>query len=53
MFGSDSAFASSSESDSASRPLEDDVEIHTENTSEGVVLHSKIDVFLNTESEAS
>ena len=53
MLGSDSAFASSSEADSASGSLEDNVEVHPENTSEGVILDTQIDMFLNTETEAS
>jgi hypothetical protein len=32
---------------------EDDVEIHTENTSAGIVLDSEIDVFFDTESEVA
>lgn len=53
MLGSDSAFASSSETNSASWSLEDDVEVHTEDTSEGVILDTQIDVLLNTETEAA
>ena len=53
VLGSDSAFASSAEADSASGSLEDHVEVHTEDTGEGVVLDSQIDVLLDTESEAS
>lgn len=39
--------------DSESRSLEDNVEVHTEDTGGWVVLHAQIDVLLNTESEAS
>jgi len=39
--------------DSLSSSGEDDVEVHTENTSVGIVLDSKIDVFFNTESEVT
>ena len=53
MLSSDSAFASSAEANSASWSLEHDVEVHTENTSEGVILNTQINVLLNTESEAS
>jgi hypothetical protein len=53
VLGTDGSFASSAEADSASGALEDDVEVHAENTSEGVVLESQIDVLLNTEAEAT
>ena len=53
VLGTNSAFASSSETNSASWSLEDDVEVHTENTGEGVILDTQIDVLLNTESEAA
>ena len=53
VLGSNSGFASSSETDSASGSLEDDVEVHTEDTGEGVILHTQIDVFLDTETEAA
>ena len=53
MLGSNSGFASSSQADSASRSLEDHVEVHTENTGEGVILNTEIDVLLNTETETS
>ena len=53
MLGSDGGFASSSESNSASWSLQDHVEVHAEDTGEGVILDTEIDVFLNTESEAS
>ena len=53
MLSSDSAFASSAEANSASWSLEHDVEVHTENTSEGVILNTQINMLLNTESEAS
>ncbi len=53
VFGSNSGFASSSESNSASWSLEDDVEVHTENTGEWIILNTKINMFLNTESKTS
>ena len=53
MFSSNSAFASSAEGDSASGTLENDVEVHAENTGEGVILDAEIDVFLDTETEAT
>ena len=53
MFGTDGGFASSSESDSAACSFEDDVEVHTENTGEWIILDAQIDVFLNAETEAS
>ena len=53
MLVSDSGLASSSETNSASWALKDNVEVHTKDTSVGVVLHTKIDVLLNTESEVS
>ena len=53
MFGSDSGFASSSQSDSASRSFQDDVKVHTENTGEGIILDTEIDVFLDTESKVT
>jgi len=39
--------------DSLSSSGENNVEIHTENTSVGIVLDSKIDVLFNTESEVA
>ena len=53
MFGTNGGFASSSESDSAACSFEDDVEVHAENTGEWIILDAQIDVFLNTETEAS
>ena len=53
MLSSNSGFAASSESDSASGSLEDNIEVHSEDTSEGIILHSEVDMLLNTESEAS
>ena len=53
MLGSDSGFASSSQTHSASWSLEDDVKVHTENTSEWIILDTQIDVLLNTETKAS
>lgn len=53
VLGSDGAFASSSESDSASGSLEDDVEVHSEDTGEGVILDAEINMLLDSESETS
>ena len=53
VFGSNGGFASPPESNSASRSLQDHVEVHAEDTSEGVVLHAQIDVLLDAESEAT
>ena len=53
MFGSDSAFASSSKANSASWSLEDNVEVHTEDTGEGVILNTQINVLLNTKTKAA
>lgn len=53
MLVANGSFASSAESNSASGALEDDVEVHTEDTGEGVILHTQIDVFLDAESEAT
>ena len=53
MFGTDSAFASSSESYSASWSLEDNIEIHAENACEGIILDSQINVLLDTKSKAA
>ena len=53
MLGTDCAFTSSSQSNSASWSLEDDVEVHTENTGEGVILDTQVNVLLDTESEAA
>ena len=52
MLCADSAFASSSEPDSASRPLQDDVEVHAEDTGEGVILDTQVNVLLDTETKA-
>ena len=53
VLGPNSGFASSSETDSASWSLEDNVEVHTEDTGEGIILNAQIDVLLNTETEIS
>ena len=53
MLGSDSALASSAQTYSASWALQDHVEIHAENTSEGVILDAQINVLLDSKSEAS
>ena len=53
MLGSNRSLASSSQVDSAPWSLEDDVEVHAENTCEGVILESQIDVLLNSEAEIS
>jgi len=53
VLGSNSGFASSSQTDSASWSLQNHVEVHTENTSEWIILYTQINVFLNTEPEVS
>ena len=53
VLGSNSAFAASAKADSASWPFKDNVEVHTENTGEWVILDTQIDVLLNTKSKAS
>ena len=53
MLGSDSWFASSSQTDSASWSFKDDVKVHTENTGEWIILDTQINVLLNTETETS
>ena len=53
MFSSDGGFTSSSKANSAACSLENDVEIHTENTGEWIILNTQIDVLLDTETEAS
>jgi hypothetical protein len=53
VLSSNSGFASSSETDSASGSLENDVKVHTENTGEGIILNAQIDVLLNTETKIS
>ena len=53
VLGSNSGFASSSQTNSASWSFKNNVKVHTENTSEGVILNTQIDVLLDTESETS
>ena len=53
MLGSNSWFASSSQSNSASWSFKDNVKVHTENTSEWIILDTQINVLLNTETETS
>jgi hypothetical protein len=53
VLGSDGGFASPSQTNAASWSLEDDVEVHSEDTGEGVVLDAEINVFLDTEAEAA
>jgi hypothetical protein len=53
VLGTDCAFASSSKTNSASWSLEHNVEVHTEDTGEGVILDTQIDVLLDAESEVS
>ena len=43
----------SSLGNSVSGSLQDNVEVHTENTSGGIVLNSEIDMLVNTESEVA
>lgn len=47
------ATSCSSTCGSSSLSAEDNVEVHTEDTSVWVVFHAKIDVFLNTETEVA
>ena len=42
-----------SSGDSLAGSSEDDVEVHSENTSVGIVLDSQIDMLINTESEVT
>jgi hypothetical protein len=53
VLGSNGAFAAPAETNSASGSLEDDVEVHAEDTSEGVILHTQVDVLLDAETEAT
>ena len=53
VLGANSAFASSPQAYSASWSFQYHVEVHTEDTSEGVILNTQINVLLNTESEAT
>ena len=53
MFSTDSAFAASAEADSASWSFKHDIKVHTENTGEGIILDTQIDVLLNTKAKAS
>ena len=53
MLGSNSWFASSSQSNSASWSFKDNVKVHTENTSEWIILNTQINVLLDTETETS
>jgi hypothetical protein len=53
VLSADGALSATSESDSASRTLEDDVEVHAEDTGEGVILDAEVDVLLDAKSEVS
>jgi len=53
VLGTNGGFASSAETDSASGALEDNVEVHAENTSEGIILETQIDMLLNAEAEVA
>ena len=53
MLSTNSALASSPEPDSAPWPLEHNIEIHSENTGERVILDSQIDVLLDAEAKAA
>ena len=44
---------SSSLGDSLAGFLEDDIEVHTENTGVGIIFDTKVNVFLNTEAEVT
>ena len=50
---SEFTFGVLSSGDSLSGSSEDDVEVHTEDTSVGVVLDSKIDMLIDTETEVA
>ena len=49
----DASTASSSVGNSVTGSLEDNCEIHAENTSGGVILNSEINVLIDTESEVT
>ena len=50
---SDTALLCSSLANSGAGSLEDNSEVHAENTSGGIVLNSEIDVLINTKSEVA
>ena len=50
---SDTALLGSSLLNSSARSLEDNSEVHTENTSGGVVLNSEINMLIDTKSEVT
>jgi hypothetical protein len=53
VLGANRAFAASSKANSASRTLQHYVEVHAEDTREGVVLDAQVDVLLDAESEVA
>ena len=53
MLCSDSGFTSFPQGHSSSWPLQNHVEVHSENTRERVILQSQVNMLLNSESEAS
>lgn len=53
MLGTNRSFASFAKTNSASGTLQHNVEVHSEDTSEGIILETEIDVFLDAESEAT
>ena len=53
VLSSDGSLATSTQAYSGSRSLQDYVEVHAEDTGEGVILESQIDMLLNAKSEAS
>ena len=53
VLGSNSGFASSSQTNSASWSFKNNVKVHTENTSEWIILNTQINVLLDTETETS
>jgi len=53
VLGSNRGFASSPQAHSASWALQNHVEIHAEDTSERVILHTQVDVLLDTKTEAT
>ena len=53
MLGTDGGFAAPAQTDPASWSLEDHVEVHAEDTGEGIVLDAEVDVLLDAETEAT
>jgi len=53
MLGSDSAFASSSKTNSASWSFKNDIKVHAEDTGEGIIFNTQINVLLNTKTKTA